>query len=146
MILQDVLESPHTETLIFATGRGAEVVPSPLLADTHSDMRDIAIRVLRDGVSMSPETEIGLCKALLELDAMLEKALSQLTEARQTAFQAEVLRGDALNVAVHQHAIAIQLREENQVLRLGGSPYLDLQWDDHDTVVQEMPYSCEGSR
>jgi hypothetical protein len=149
----------RSETLVFATGRG--------MALTHQapidDMRDIAVRVLRDDVVMTPETGVGLCSALLDLEAQLKTAHLQLGKerdatqayaldlkaARETVLQAEMLRKAALDEALQQRALAIQLSEENRVLRLESSAYLDLQvlvdrdqWnpDDYDTVVQDTPY------
>lgn len=142
--------APRTETLIFATGRGAESAPCVPV----DDMRDIAVRVLRDGAAMTLETGLGLCNTLLELDArlahtseQLESALLQLAEARgaaqayaldlkaarQEVLQAEVLRRAALEDALQHRALSIRLSEDNRTLRLGSSAssassaYLDLQ-------------------
>lgn len=166
-LARDVPGAPHTETLIFATGRGTPIPPS-------DDIRDIALRVLRDGVALTPETVTGLCNALLDLDArlshkseQLEIALLQLGQARgasqayaldlkaerEAVLQAEVLRRAALEDALQQRTLAIQLSEENRRLHLESSAYLDLQvvieedpswqWDeDEHTVVQDVP--CGG--
>jgi hypothetical protein len=165
--------SPHTETLIFATGRGAEAGPHVPI----DDMRDVAVRALRDGVPLTPETVVGLCGALLELDVQLETVRMQLAQARDAlqayandleasradVVRAEVLRRAALDDAAQQRDISIKLSEENRALRLGSAAYRDLQarvdraarangssaqvsgqWEaDHDTVVQETPYGCE---
>ncbi len=149
-LAHDVPGAPRTETLIFATGRGAPVIPA-------NEIRDTALRVLRDGVSMEPETVIGLCNALLELDARLshkseqleiallqlsqardatEAALLQLSQARDAteayvldlqaartvSLQAEVLREAALEDALQQRILAIQLSEDNRTLRLAARP------------------------
>jgi hypothetical protein len=172
----DVPGAPHTETLIFATGRGA--VPSVHV--TMDVMRDIAIRVLRDGAFMDPDTVEGLCRAFLELDAKLAHTSLQLLQvrdnsrvcaidlkaARESAIQSEVLRVSALDDALQQRTLAIQLSEENRALRLEACAYLDLQvcidpldndrqpelyqggqWDGgDDTMVQESPYGCFPTR
>jgi len=121
----------------FATGRGA--VPDDV--GTRDVMRDIAIRVLRDGTFMDPDTGVGLCSAFLELDAQLSHTLLQLSQARdasrvcaidlkaarESAIQSEVLRVSALDDALQLRTLAIQLSEENRTLRLEACAYLDLQ-------------------
>jgi hypothetical protein len=140
LLLCEVPGSPRTETLIFATGRGEEGRRVPL-----DDMRDVAVRALRDGVPLTPETVVGLCHSLQELDERLEEACLQLAQARdamQVAMQAyandlealradviraEVLRMAALDDASQQRGISIKLSEENRALRLGSAAYRDLQ-------------------
>lgn len=166
LLLCEVPGSPRTETLIFATGRGVEAGPRVPI----DDMRDVAVRALRDGVPLTPETVVGLCNALQELDAQLAQARDtmqayalDLEAARADVVRAEILRRAALEDAAQQRALAIQLSEENRALRLGSPAYRDLQarvdraaranavsaevsgqWEaDHDTVVQEAPYGCE---
>jgi hypothetical protein len=154
----DVHGAPRTETLIFATGRGSS---APV-----DDMRDIATRVLRDGVAMTLETGVGLCNALLELDArlgqtsqQLEIVIAQLAEARgaaqaygldlraarQEVLQTEVLRRAALEDALQHRSLAIRLSDENRLLRLessassASSAYLDLQiYVDRDAPDDEQ--------
>jgi hypothetical protein len=134
---QEAPEVPHTETLIFATGRGVALTSRVPL----DDMCDIAVRVLRDDVVMTPETGVGLCNALLDLEAQLQTARLQLAKerdatqayvldlkaTREAVLQAEMLRRAALDEALQQRALAIKLSEENRVLRLESSAYLDLQ-------------------
>lgn len=136
-IAPEAPEVPHTETFIFATGRGVALTPRVPI----DDMCDIAVRVLRDDVGMTPETGVGLCGALLDLEAQLQTALLQLAKernatqayvldlkaAREAVLQAEMLRRAALDEALQQRALAIQLSGENRVARLESSAYLDLQ-------------------
>jgi hypothetical protein len=155
-LLSDVPGAPRTETLIFATGRGAEVPPSVPL----DDMCDIAARVLRDGVGMTQETGNSLCNAILELYAQFVHKSEQLEIALLQLSEAEVLRRASLEDALQQRDLAIQLSEENRGLRLESSAYLDLQvcidrsaldvekssgqWGSNDdTVVQETSYVCD---
>jgi hypothetical protein len=116
-------------------------------------MRDIAIRVLRDGASMDSDTGVAMCKAFLELESQLANALDISIAAHESVIQSEILRVSALDDALQQRTLAIQLSEENRALRLEAIDYLDLQvhadhdhldnglqWDGgEDTVVQETP-------
>jgi hypothetical protein len=137
LLLCEVPGSPRTETLIFATGRGVgDGRRVPL-----DDMRDVAVRALRDGVPLTPETVVGLCHSLQELDERLEEACLQLAQARDAmqsyandleasradVVRAEVLRRAALDDAAQQRAVALTLSEENRALRLGSAAYRDLQ-------------------